>query len=168
MTENKVFDVIIIGGSYAGLSAALALGRSLRHVLIIDSGAPCNRQTPHSHNFLTHDGEPPARIATQARDEVLRYDTVRFVQDTATEAVSQEHGFAVTTASGDRYTAQKLLFATGVRDLMPDIPGFADCWGISILHCPYCHGYEVRGRTTGVLANGDTGYELAMFINNWT
>lgn len=162
------FDVIIIGGSYAGLSAAMALGRSLRKVLMIDSGLPCNRQTPHSHNFITQDGEKPADIIAKAKNQILHYDTVQFVHDKAQTASRRNTLFIVQTESGTTYTARKLLFTTGVMDIMPKIEGFAACWGISVLHCPYCHGYEVRGQKTGVLGNGELGYEFSKMIHNWT
>lgn len=165
---NNNFDVLIIGGSYAGLSAALALGRALRKVLIIDSGLPCNRQTPHSHNFLTNDGEKPAAIAQKAKAEVLNYDTVQFMQGIAVSGTKLEHGFAVTTDNGTTFTAQKIIFATGVKDLMPSIPGFSECWGASVIHCPYCHGYEVHSQKTGILANGEFAFHYARLLRNWT
>lgn len=168
MVTPSGFDVLIIGGSYAGLSAALALGRSLRNVLIIDSGKPCNRQTPYSHNFITHDGAVPAVIAAQAREQVLRYDTVRLHEGIAVDGVRTPDGFAVTTAAGETFTGKKLLFATGITDQMPAIPGFAECWGISVIHCPYCHGYEVHHQPTGILGNGELIFEFAKMIRNWT
>ncbi|MEM7297910.1 MAG: NAD(P)/FAD-dependent oxidoreductase, partial [Bacteroidota bacterium] len=134
MNNKQDFDVIIIGGSYAGLSAAMALGRSLRNVLIIDSGLPCNRQTPHSHNFITQDGKTPSEIATAAKSQVLEYDTVQFLEDLASSGKRIAHGFEVLTASGKKVTAKKLVFATGIKDIMPEIKGFADCWGISVVH----------------------------------
>jgi len=155
MVNNFQHDVIIIGGSYAGLSAAMTLGRSMRKVLIIDSGKPCNRQTPYSHNFITHDGETPAAIAQKAREQVLKYPTVQLVNDTALRASKNENGFEIITASEAAYNTTKIIFATGVLDIMPDIKGFAECWGISILHCPYCHGYEVKDKPLGIIANGD-------------
>jgi len=139
------FDVIIIGGSYAGLSAALALGRSLRKVLIMDSGLPCNRSTPHSHNFLTHDGERPAVIAEQARTKVLAYKTVTWWNGLAVSGRKTGSGFEIITQNDGIFYGRKLIFATGIRDILPDIKGFAECWGISVIHCPYCHGYEFRG-----------------------
>ncbi len=166
--EHNDVDVMIVGGSYAGLSAAMALGRALRSVLIIDSGKPCNRQAPHSHNFITQDGEAPAAIAAKAREQVLSYPTVRMVDGRAAGACRLEDGFAVTMESGDRYVGKKLLFTTGVTDLMPDLPGFAECWGISVAHCPYCHGYEVRDTAIGVVGNGDMGFEFAKLLSNWT
>jgi thioredoxin reductase len=165
---TSVLDVIIIGGSYAGLSAAMALGRSRRQVLVIDSGKPCNRQTPHSHNFITHDGATPAAIAALAKEQVLQYPSITFLTDTATHAAQQEDQFIITTASGQQYRGDKLLFATGLKDNMPAIPGFAACWGISVLHCPYCHGYEVREEKTGILAQGDGAFEMVKLILNWT
>ena len=167
MTE-KNFDVIIIGGSYAGLSAAMALGRSLRNVLIIDSGNPCNKQTPHSHNFLTQDGSTPAQIASKAKEQVLNYSTVSFHNGFALSGIRETDGFSIRTASDEIFTAKKLVLATGVKDTMPAIPGFAECWGISAIHCPYCHGYEVRNEPTGILGNGEYGFEFSKLINQWT
>lgn len=166
MNENN-FDVIIIGGSYSGLAAGMALGRALRKVLIIDSGKPCNRQTPHSHNFLTHDGKTPTEIATVARSQVEAYDTVRFISAMATQVDKTENGFAVQLESGASYQARKIILATGISDILLPIDGFKECWGISVLHCPYCHGYEVRDQPTGVLGNGQKGYEFASLISNW-
>lgn len=168
MDENQGFEVIIIGGSYAGLSAAMALGRSMRQVLIIDSGEPCNRQTPHSHNFITQDGQAPGQIAAIAKDQVLQYKTVQFIHTKAVNGKKIANGFEIVTESGVYYTAKKLLFATGITDLMPPIKGFAACWGISVLYCPYCHGYEVRDATIGIVNNGDTAFELCRLIYNWS
>lgn len=168
MKTSNQFDVIIVGGSYAGLSAAMALGRALKKVLVIDSGKPCNRQTPHSHNFITHDGRRPREIAVLAKEQVQRYDSVQFLDGLATSALKTGYGFEVTTDAGDVFAAKKVIFATGIKDIMPDIEGAAECWGISLLHCPYCHGYEVRNEKTGVLGNGPQGFELASLISNWT
>lgn len=162
------FDVIIIGGSYSGLAAGMALGRSLRKVLIVDGGKPCNRQTPHSHNFLTQDGSRPGDIARLARQQVQAYDTVKFLDGLARKGVKTEKGFVIQVARGELFSAKKLIFATGIRDIMPDITGFAECWGKSVLHCPYCHGYEVRSKSTGILGNGDYGFEFSALISNWT
>lgn len=168
MIHNNTYEVIIIGGSYSGLSAAMSLGRSLRQVLVIDSGLPCNRQTPHSHNFITHDGEKPAVISAKALMQVDFYDTVHFYNGLAIRAVEVGEGFEIETQSGDVFISKKILFATGVRDLLPKIDGFEECWGISILHCPYCHGYEVKKEKTAIIANGDLGFEYAKLISNWT
>ncbi|KRD11464.1 pyridine nucleotide-disulfide oxidoreductase [Flavobacterium sp. Root901] len=167
MKQNN-FDVIIIGGSYSGLSAAMSLGRALRQVLIIDSGVPCNRQTPHSHNFITQDGEKPAVISAKAKLQVDLYKTVHFYNGLAIKAVKKESGFEISTESGEIFTARKLLFASGVKDVFPKIKGFAECWGISVLHCPYCHGYEVKNEKTAIIANGEMAFEFAKLISNWT
>ncbi|TQO37048.1 thioredoxin reductase [Arenibacter algicola] len=168
MSDKKHFDVIIIGGSYSGLAAAMALGRALRKVLIIDSGKPCNRQTPYSHNFLTQDGKTPKEIATLAKQQVTMYDSVEFFNSLATKVSKTENGFEVQTSSGDIFKSKKLIFATGIKDEMPSIKGFSECWGISVLHCPYCHGYEVRNETTGIFGNGEYGFEFSKLISNWT
>lgn len=168
MTANKNFEVIIIGGSYAGLSAAMALGRALRSVLILDGGLPCNRQTPYSHNFLTRDGEKPADIAAKAKAQVLQYSTVAFLNGFAQSGKKTDKDFVITTHSGQEFSAQKLLFATGVLDSIPEIEGFKACWGISVIHCPFCHGYEVRKEKTGILANGERAFHLASLVNNLT
>lgn len=168
MIDNEHFEVIIIGGSYSGLSAGMALGRALRRVLIIDSGKPCNIQTPHSHNFLTQDGRTPKEISTTAREQVGKYETVKFYSGLATSGARTNNGFEISTQAGDNFTAKKLIFATGVRDIMPDIAGFAECWGISVIHCPYCHGYEVKNEATGILGNGDYGFDFSKKIYNWT
>lgn len=168
MQNNNDFEVIIIGGSYSGLSAAMALGRALRNVLIIDSGLPCNQQTPHSHNFITQDGEKPNVIAEKAKKQVLKYDTVTFLNDLAVGAKKTENGFVITTQNNKTFVAKKLIFATGVKDIMPNLEGFAQCWGITVIHCPYCHGYEVKAEKTGILANGDFAFHYAQLIRNWT
>ncbi|QKZ12195.1 NAD(P)/FAD-dependent oxidoreductase [Spirosoma sp. KUDC1026] len=162
------YDVIIVGGSAAGLSAAMLLGRSLRNVLIIDGDKPCNRQTPHSHGFLTRDGETPAQLIAIAKEQALAYPTVTFQTDLVTDASQTASGFAIQTASGQPFTSRKLILATGVYDLMPAIDGFADCWGRSILHCPYCHGYEVHSQPLGILARGETANHLVRLIYHWS
>lgn len=168
MVDDNNFEVIIIGGSYAGLSAAMALGRSLRNILIIDAGLPCNRFTPHSHNFLTHDGEKPHQITMSGKSQVLKYQSVKAIQDTVIGAKRSETGFELITQLGETFTTRKLLFATGLKDILPDMKGFADCWGKSVIHCPYCHGYEYHHQPTGILANGDVAYHIAQLVHNLT
>ena len=168
MSDLRHFDVIIIGGSYAGLSAAMALGRSLRHVLIIDSGLPCNRQTPHSHNFLTQDGAAPGELSEKAKTQVLKYSTVHFIEDKAAKGVKTDQGFQIHTKSGKQFDAQKVILATGIKDVMPEIKGLSDCWGISVVHCPYCHGFEIKNKKTGIIANGERAYHLAPMVKNLT
>ncbi|WP_090023618.1 NAD(P)/FAD-dependent oxidoreductase [Chryseobacterium oleae] len=164
----KSYDVIIIGGSYAGLSAGMSLGRSVRNVLIIDSGKPCNRQTPHSHNFITHDGKTPKEISDLAREQVAAYDTVQFHEGSVVKVGKTDEGFETEMLDGEKFKAKKLILASGVKDLMPNIPGFSECWGISVLHCPYCHGYEVRNEITGILSDGDMAYDFSKLVYNLT
>lgn len=169
MQNTTLYDAVIIGGSNAGSSAAMSLARALKHVLIIDSGLPCNRQTPHSHNFITHDGWRPAEMHEIAKSEVLSYDTVQWLQGIVSGVTGSNNNFEV-VVEGQNCTvrAKKLLFATGIKDLMLNIPGFAECWGISVIHCPYCHGYEYRGKATGILMNNEHAADFARFIQNWT
>ncbi|RZK41521.1 MAG: NAD(P)/FAD-dependent oxidoreductase [Pedobacter sp.] len=168
MKTETIADVIIIGGSYAGLSAAMALGRALKKVIIIDSGKPCNAQTPHSHNFLTRDGETPDALRSISLEQVLLYPSVKLISAYANSAAQLENGFRITTNEGKEFICKKLILATGVKDIFPEIKGFSDCWGISVIHCPYCHGYEVKHANTGIIANGEMAFEFAKLIHNWT
>ncbi len=167
-SEKNMYDVIIIGGSYAGLAAAMTMGRSIRKTLVIDSGKPCNAQTPHSHNFITQDGETPAMIAFKARQQISAYPTVNFKEDWVNEVSGHNGNFRVSILSNEHYKARKIIFATGVKDIMPEIEGFRACWGITAIHCPYCHGYEVRFKKTGILINDESVLDFAKLILNWT
>jgi thioredoxin reductase len=168
MSILKKYDVVIIGGSYSGLSAAMALGRARRTVLIIDSGKPCNASAPHSHNFLTQDGVEPSMIADIGKHQVLAYPSVTYVNGLVTAVNGSDYNFQVSVSSGEVYTSSKLLFATGVKDVLPKTPGFKECWGKSIIHCPYCHGYEYADQATGIIANGDMAFEFGRLIRNWS
>src|SRR5690606_19152198 len=137
-------------------------------VLIVDSGKPCNAQTPHSHNFLTQDGAPPAAIAALGREQVLAYPTVKLIHDEVTGVTGENLDFRIETAGGMRANARKVVFATGIKDQLPAVNGLATCWGISVIHCPYCHGYEYRDQPTGLLVNGETALERTRLIRNWT
>lgn len=165
---NSEFDVAVIGGSYAGLSGAMTLARSLHNVLVVDAGRPCNQQTPHAHNLLTHDGSKPADIAAAARRQVAAYPSVEFWSGTLGEIHGEDGGFEGLVDGQRMFKAKKILLATGMHDELPEIEGFRDCWGISVLHCPYCHGYEMKGRRLGVLVNGEHASELALFIRHWS
>jgi thioredoxin reductase len=168
LSQMVIKDVVIIGGSYAGLSAALALGRSMRRVSIVDAGNPCNKQAPRSYNLLGQDGRTPTVISSVARQEVLQYQTVDYLNDTVESAKAMMGYFELTTGTGEVLRAKKILLATGIKDEMPEIQGFEACWGISILHCPYCHGYEFRGMNTVIIASGSTAFEFAELISHWT
>ncbi|MEM1324412.1 MAG: NAD(P)/FAD-dependent oxidoreductase [Bacteroidota bacterium] len=119
--------VVIVGGSYLGLAAAMTLGRSIRKTLVIDSGKPCNAQTPHAHNFITQNGEPPHIIAARAREQVMKYRTVEFLESLVTDVEGESGNFKVKTRSKETFNAKKIIFATGIKDIMPDLPGFVDC-----------------------------------------
>lgn len=142
------YDVTIIGGGPAGLAAALTLGRSMRSTLVLDSGAPRNAPAEAMHNVLGRDGTPPARLREDGRRELASYPTVSVRPEAV---VSVAPGFEVTLASGETVGARRLLLATGVVDELLPIPGLADRWGRTVLHCPYCHGYEQRGKRLAVL-----------------
>ncbi|RYY55970.1 MAG: NAD(P)/FAD-dependent oxidoreductase [Chitinophagaceae bacterium] len=168
MQTNETADVIVIGGSYAGLSAALGLGRSLRKTLVIDNGLPCNRTAPHSHNFLTQDGVEPSVITAIGKAQVAKYPTVSFVDDTAVSIGGSDNNFLVETSTGGSFSARKIMLATGILDQLPAIKGFRECWGKSVIHCPFCHGYEYHSRPTGLLMNGDHAMEMGNMISNWS
>jgi len=151
MTSRTEYDVIVIGGSAAGLSGALALVRSRRSVLVIDDGTPRNAPADGVHNFLTRDSAPPREIYAIGRQEVIGYGG-EIVDGTVVTARRDDDGFTVGLADGTTYRARRLLVTTGLTDVLPDVPGLAERWGKDVLHCPYCHGWEVRDRAIGVLA----------------
>ena len=145
------FDVVVVGGSFAGLSAAMALGRARKHVLLIDAGQRRNRFASEAHGFLGQDGRPFGDIIRDARAEVSAYPTVSIVDGLATEAEQAGDGFAVALADGSIHTAARVILATGVADELPTLSGLREHWGRGVFHCPYCHGYEVAGGRLGVL-----------------
>ena len=159
---NEIYDVVVIGGGAAGLAGAVALARSRRSVLVVDADEPRNAPALHVHNFLTRDGTPPAHIYAAAREEVARYGGS--VQTGRVTALSRD-GERFAVQMGDRaVTARRLLMATGLRDELPDVPGLAERWGIDVLHCPYCHGWEVRDQQIGVLATGSGAVHQALLF----
>ena len=160
------FDAIVVGGSFAGLSAAMQLARARRHVLIVDAELPRNRFSHASHGFFGQDGRKPADIIADARLMVLAYPTVRFVHGEAVHASRTNDGFAVMLASGETHEAARLVLATGVIDELPAVPGLAERWGISVFPCPYCDGYEVAGQQIGVLATFPQ-IHTAMLLPDW-
>ena len=168
MEENNAFEVLIIGGSYAGLSAALTLGRSRRKTIIIDSGEPCNSASPKAHNLLTHDGSSPAEITAIGKAQVLMYPSIEFKTGKATQINRALQKFEVVLESGEKYLAKKIVLATGIRDQFPAIDGFAECWGKTVIHCPYCHGFELKDRPTAIFANGEIALNFAKLVYNLT
>uniref|UniRef100_UPI003BA8C535 NAD(P)/FAD-dependent oxidoreductase n=1 Tax=Stappia sp. TaxID=1870903 RepID=UPI003BA8C535 len=160
-------DVIVVGGGYAGMAAALQLLRARRDVLVIDAGERRNRFADHSHGFLGFDGENPAAIAATARRQLEAYPTLSWVEDRVTGASGTQDDFTVTTAAGGRHTARRLILATGVADTLPDLPGLAERWGRSAFHCPYCHGYELDKGPVAVIATGQTSLHQGLFLPEW-
>ena len=162
------YDVIVIGGSFAGLSAALQLARARRRVLLVDAGRPRNRFAHASHGFLGHDGQAPASLIQHARAQILSYPTAEYIDGEATEARERDGELEVALASGAIHHARRLILATGVVDELPDLPGLRERWGATVLHCPYCHGFEVASRRLGVLANGPTAVHQALLLPDWS
>jgi thioredoxin reductase len=147
------YDVIVIGGGAAGLSGALMLGRSRRSVLVIDAGEPRNAPAEGMHGFLSRDGMNPLELLAVGRDEVRRYG-VEVADGRVRTAGSTDRGFAVTLDDGSVVHGRRLLVTTGLIDELPEIPGLRERWGREVVHCPYCHGWEIRDQAIGVLASG--------------
>lgn len=162
-------DVIVIGGSYAGMAAALQLLRARRKVLIIDAGQRRNRAADASHGFLGQDGADPAMIAGKARSELEAYPTLQWLDDLALEASTNgpDGGFSVRSWNGAHHVGARLILATGVSDTLPDITGLAERWGQHVFHCPYCHGYELDQGEIGVIAAGPMSLHQAELLTEW-
>jgi len=165
---TNTHDAIVVGGSFAGLSAATQLARARRQVLVVDTAQPRNRFSPAAHGILGHDGKPPAAILETARAQLAAYPTSAFRNDEATYAAARDGGFDVTLASGTVVHARRLVLATGVIDVLPDIPGLRERWGATVLHCPYCHGYETAGGRLGMLATSDASLHVASLLPDWS
>lgn len=163
----KNYDVIVVGGSYAGMAAALQLVRARRSVLVIDAGKRRNRAASRSHGFLSQDGADPAVIASTARTQLEAYPTLSWVDDLAVKASGSRDAFTVETSEGKAYGARRLLLATGVSDTLPDIKGLAERWGTSVFHCPYCHGYELDQGQIGVIAANPMSIHQAQLLPEW-
>jgi thioredoxin reductase len=162
--DKARYDVVVVGGGAAGLSAALVLGRARRRVAVVDGGAPRNAPAAHMHGFLSRDGMPPADLLLVGRDEADAYG-VEFI---AGQVVSVEPGFSVTLADGEVLETRRLLIATGATDEFPTIPGLEERWGKDFLHCPYCHGWEVRDQALGVLGTNTNSVDHAQLIRQWS
>jgi thioredoxin reductase len=162
--KTDSYDVIVVGGGAAGLSAALVLGRARRRVAVIDSGEPRNALASHMQGYLSRDGLPPAELLQLGRDEAARYGA-EFVSG---QVASVEPGFSLGLADSTTLGARRLLLATGATDVLPEIPGARERWGRDFLHCPYCHGWEVRDRPLGVLSTGPGSIEHAHLLRQWS
>ncbi|MFB9462338.1 NAD(P)/FAD-dependent oxidoreductase [Streptomyces cinereospinus] len=160
------YEAVVIGGGTAGLSAALVLGRARRRTLVVDAGEPRNAPAAHMQGYLSRDGMPPAEFLATGREEIARYG-VRLVRDRAVD-VTRGADFAVALASGRTVRARRLVVATGLRDELPAVPRLAERFGRDVLHCPYCHGWEVRDRAFGVLATGPLGVHQALIVTQWS
>lgn len=161
-------DVIIIGGSFAGLAAALQLGRAGRKVTVLDTGLPRNRFAHHSHGVLGHDHKPPSDILAEARRQLARYPAISMVNDRADSVTGALDDFIVATACGQRLTARRVVLSYGITDQMPGVPGFAESWGTSIVPCPYCDGFEVADRHWGLVWSSPQSHQSARLFLDWT
>ena len=162
------YDVVVIGGGAAGLSAALVLARARRTVAVVDAGAPRNAPAAHMQGFLSRDGLPPQDLLALGRDEVTSYGGTLIDGSVAAATRCADSGFEVRLDNGSVLTARRLLVATGLHDVLPDIPGVRERWGRDLLHCPYCHGYEVRDQPLGVLGGTDEAVQHAQLIRQWS
>jgi len=162
-----MYDFIVVGGSFAGLSAALQLARARQRVLVIDAGSPRNRFADEAHGFLGQDGRAPAAIMRDARCQLQRYPTVDILSSQACDAAPTGDGFTIGLAGGGSRQARRLILATGVADELPAAPGMTERWGSTVLHCPYCHGYEVSGRPLAVIAAHPMSAHQAVLIPDW-
>lgn len=162
-----VYDVIIVGGNYAGLSAGLQLARARRTVLVIDAGQRRNRFAATSHGFLGQDGQAPDAIAAEGRSQLMEYPSVTWVQGFVMVATAQPDGFSVRTECSGEFKARRLILATGVVDELPPIEGLAERWGKRVFHCPYCHGYELDQGRIGVLATSALAMHHALMLPDW-
>ena len=166
-TRNETFDAIVVGGSYAGLSAALQLARSRGRVLVVDAGQRRNRFATDSHGFLGRDGQPAAAIAQAGRQDVAAYPNVHWHAGAALDARADADGFVVELEGAPAVHGRRLVLATGVRDELPPVAGLAERWGRSVFHCPYCHGYELHEGDIGILASSELSFHQAMMLPDW-
>jgi thioredoxin reductase len=166
--EMFIHDVAVVGGGAAGLSAALVLGRARRRVAVIDAGSPRNAPAAHMQGFLSRDGLPPGDLLALGREEIEGYG-VAIIPGSAGGIVNERpSGFRVVLRDGRSVVARRLLIATGLRDEIPDIPGLRERWARDVLHCPYCHGFEVRDRKLGVLGGSPAAVRYAQIVRQWS
>jgi len=160
-------DVVIIGGSFAGISAAMQLARAQRQVTVVDAGKPRNRFAEHSHGFFGLDGHSPRAIKEKTWLQLRAYNTANIIEAEVTSVVKVDDGFTVKLNNQSELSCKKLIIATGVKDVLPDIKGIKSRWGRTVVHCPYCHGYELRNRELGVIATSKMSLHQAEMIPDW-
>lgn len=164
---DEQYDVVVIGGGAAGLSGALTLSRARRRVLVVDAGEPRNAPAGHVHNYLGREGTPPAELYAVGRGEVESYGgTIRTGR--VVSVGRDDDGFVLALDGGESVRARRVLLAAGLTDDLPELPGVAERWGSTVLHCPYCHGYEVRDRAVGIVSTGPLGAYAALLWRQWT
>ncbi len=167
--EQALYDVLIVGGGPAGLSAALILGRARRRVLVLDSGQPRNAPSPGAHSVFTRDGTPPRELLRLGREDLRPYDGVETRDAEVTDVVREEDGgFSALLADGSRTRGRRLLLASGMREKLPAIEGIQELWGTGVLHCPYCHGWEVRDMPLALYARGEFALHFAGVLRGWS
>ncbi len=165
--EEENYDALVVGGSFAGLAAATYIARAKRRVLVVDAGEPRNRFSPAAHGFLGHDGQSPGDILAAARQQVLAYPTAAMRTGEVVSIQSKTSSFDVRLNDGTTISSRKIVIATGLRDELPALPGLPERWGRTVLHCPYCHGYETGGGPLGVLATHPLSAHQANLVHDW-
>jgi thioredoxin reductase len=175
-SRTNDFDAIVIGGGPAGLSAALLLGRACKRVLVCDAGSPRNQVAHATHGFFSRDGIAPAQLLQIGREQLHPYDDVEIMVGEVVDAQklgnypegTLRERFQVTLSDGKQFVGRKLLLATGMKDTLPPIDGFAQLWGGSVFHCPYCHGWELRDRPLAIYGKGEMGFMMTSILTGWS
>jgi thioredoxin reductase len=165
--HEENYDALVVGGSFAGLAAATYIARAKRRVLVVDAGEPRNRFSPAAHGFLGHDGQSPGDILATARQQVLAYPSAAMRTGEVVSVQSKTSAFGIHLNDGTTISSRKVVIATGLRDELPALPGVSERWGRTVLHCPYCHGYETGGGPLGVLATHPLSAHQANLVHDW-